>query len=264
MDLSELKDLENGRRHPWELARLQIIKKQLRSLRKKRREASLQVLDIGCGDAFVVASLAADFQEMQFSAVDINFTEEQLSELNIAHAGKNLAFYQNLTDIPSSDHAKTDLVMLLDVIEHIEDDLGFMSSLHQHDFITNETDFLIMVPAYPGLYSSHDDVLGHYRRYTNESLKAMLINGGFRTRHLSYFFASLLPLRYLQVREEKRTGTKKEHERSELVQWTKGPFLTNLVTSILTFDYTIGRLLHRVGVKMPGLSNLCICSFRES
>src|SRR4030095_9935198 len=86
-----------------------------------------------------------------------------------------------------------DLVLLLDVIEHVEDDAGFLDgSIVPH--LAPGGVLIVSVPAYQGLYSSHDDALAHHRRYSPGRLRAVLeprldvaARGGL--------FASLLPLR---------------------------------------------------------------------
>lgn len=262
MDLSELKDFQGGMRHPWENARVKIVRKQISSFVRKSNKRALKILDIGCGDAFVVSTLAHAFPEIEFFAVDINFTAEHLQDIRSTTGDKQISFFTSLDDITVDSYF--DFVLILDVIEHIEDDHEFMQSLHRHDFISEKTDFLITVPAFQSLYSSHDDVLGHFRRYTNASLSSMLQVSGFKSKHLSYFFFSLLPLRLLQVAEEKLTSRKKEEESSDLIHWNKGSLATNLVISVLSIDYSIGWFFCKIGIKIPGLSNLCICSMQPS
>lgn len=82
-------------------------------------------------------------------------------------------------------------VGLFDVVEHIEDDHGFMSSIH--NYLDNDGMVYITVPAYRLLWSKEDTDAGHYRRYTLKSMKRLLRESGFEVRYATYIF-SILPI----------------------------------------------------------------------
>jgi SAM-dependent methyltransferase len=84
-----------------------------------------------------------------------------------------------------------------DVVEHIEDDLGFLRSLARA--LTPGGRFYVTVPAFGGLWSHEDDDAGHYRRYTRSSLQYVLEQAGLQTEYVTYFFA-VLPLPILLLR----------------------------------------------------------------
>jgi hypothetical protein len=63
-----------------------------------------------------------------------------------------------------------DTILYIDVLEHIEDDLGEMRLALAH--LTARGKIVVLSPAQPGLYTEFDRALGHYRRYTRATLKA--------------------------------------------------------------------------------------------
>ena len=79
---------------------------------------------------------------------------------------------------------------MFDVVEHIEDDTTFISSIYK--FLKPGGYCFITVPAYQILWSNEDVDAGHYRRYTTESIKRLLTSGGFKINYISYFFSFLV------------------------------------------------------------------------
>ena len=74
MDLTEIVKFDNSTRHPWELARLEVVKDRLDHILKQRDvNKPMVILDVGCGDAFVVGQLSRFFPQHQFVGFDINF-----------------------------------------------------------------------------------------------------------------------------------------------------------------------------------------------
>ena len=84
-------------------------------------------------------------------------------------------------------------VGLFDVVEHIEDDLGFLKMIYE--YTEKEGLVYITVPAYNFLWSNEDKDAGHYRRYTTESISDCLKKAGFKIDYASYIFSTLpLPI----------------------------------------------------------------------
>lgn len=81
---------------------------------------------------------------------------------------------------------------MLDVLEHIDDDAGALAALH--DLLRPRGRLLITVPAYQWLWSGHDVVAHHRRRYTARQLRSRLAEAGFAVSYLSYFNTFLFPL----------------------------------------------------------------------
>ena len=80
--------------------------------------------------------------------------------------------------------------LCLDVIEHIKDDSGFLAQLYAQ--MPQNGIGLISVPAFMSLWSSEDEVDGHYRRYSLRQFKELVANSGFQILFSSYSFCFLL------------------------------------------------------------------------
>lgn len=154
---------------------------------------SWTVLDIGAGNGFFAAELRRNFpsQVGQTLLVDTAYsTEEQ-------------------TLYPEQDTLKTatlpqsvghTVVLLMDVLEHIEDDVQFLQDLKKRSAPEDSNHFFITVPAFNGLWSRHDVYLDHHRRYTKYSLRQKLEANGYRVNRMYYIYNGLLPLVYLKRR----------------------------------------------------------------
>lgn len=88
-------------------------------------------------------------------------------------------------------------VGLFDVIEHIENDYKFLKDIY--DKIPSGSKLFITVPAYQELWSDEDELAGHFRRYTSQSLGNLTKRVGFKTVYQSYIF-SFLPVPILLLR----------------------------------------------------------------
>jgi hypothetical protein len=86
---------------------------------------------------------------------------------------------------------------LFDVIEHIQDDHGFLTTINR--LIVPGGRVYITVPAYPALWSNEDKLAGHARRYTVPSLRDVLERAGYEVEFATYFFG-FLPLPVLLFR----------------------------------------------------------------
>jgi SAM-dependent methyltransferase len=93
---------------------------------------------------------------------------------------------------PFEGQARFDLVVALDVLEHIEQDVESLRSLGA--CLAPGGRLLLTVPAYPWLYSGHDLIHHHRRRYTRRGLERVVAEAGLRVHRSGYFNAALLPV----------------------------------------------------------------------
>ncbi len=96
-----------------------------------------------------------------------------------------------LPDGVALDDGAYDLIVLLDVLEHIPDDAGTPSALRPK--LAKRGRLLMTVPAMPWLWSAHDVAHHHQRRYTQAGLARVVEGAGFRIRHLTHFNSLLMP-----------------------------------------------------------------------
>ena len=261
MDLAEARErtaggVDPGLRHPWETARLEVVRRLIDA--HVALGPGAVVLDIGCGDTFVAEQLAAAYPEASFCAVDTAFTDELIASYRARLAARRVTPYASLDDMPAPDRPVA-LVLLMDVIEHIEDPCGFLRALVARPYIDRQTRFLITVPAFQALFCSHDTFLGHYRRYSSRLLREHAAASGLDVGEIGYFFFSLLPLRLAQVARERLVRSKSAAATTGLVTWSGGPASAGMLRQALVWDASLALWLNRIGVVVPGLSNYAIC-----
>ena len=259
MDLVEAKErgLDSAVRHPWETARIEVVRSLIRRL--VRLDPTAIVMDIGCGDTFVVEQLAAEYQQARFYAIDTGFTDELIGHYRARLNIPRILMFASLDEIAPPPEKPASLVLLMDVIEHIEDDRGFLAALRAKPYIGPETRFLITVPAFQMLFCSHDAFLGHYRRYSKRVLRSLLDDTGLSAIEVGYFFASLLPLRVLQVVKERVFGMKPERDSSGLATWRGGAARAAILRDALVLDARVSMWLNALGVRLAGLSTYAVC-----
>jgi SAM-dependent methyltransferase len=106
-----------------------------------------------------------------------------------------------------------DVVSMLDVLEHIEDDLAALKAAR--GLLAPDGVLICTVPALKWLWSDHDVALHHFRRYTRRELMSVLSRAGFRVQRVSYYTGILLPVlaaQRLVGRLRRRSGAKPEYD----------------------------------------------------
>jgi hypothetical protein len=260
MDIKELKvssEQHSEQNHPWEYARSKVVFHILKKHIPERPAGC--ALDVGCGDVFFLTRFADRFPGFELLACDTAFDEEVIRQLQAKNARYPIRFLDDIQRIPP--RSKATVVFLLDVLEHIEDDVAFLQDLMAQPAIDAQTVFAITVPAFNGLYCKHDQWLGHYRRYSQALLKQRVEAAGLLPLDGGYFFASLLIPRYIQkVIENLRKS--QDMGRQGIGGGMKKGFSFSLYEKFLLADFYFFRWLHRRGIRFPGLSTYIICKRR--
>lgn len=263
MDIKEYQVKTDSKKmnHPWEEARFRVVYdilyKQIISKFENKEKAAINIFDIGCGDGYFLEKLAQKLPNAQCFAIDTAFDDIIIQEFEEKYKSSNIKFYKSIESI-ELQNVEADIVLLLDVIEHIEDDVLFLQSLNNSPFITKESRIVITVPAFQSLFCSHDIWLGHYRRYTVKMLKKHLLEAGFRSKRDGYFFFSLLIPRWLQVKKEKNKKINID-EVTGIGDWQGSLIKSKLIVAILYLDYLFSRFLSFFRIKLIGLSCYSVC-----
>lgn len=144
---------------------------------------------IGCGSGvFNAMAVEAGFSVQAFepdpAAADLAAAAAPSQGCTITMAG--------LQDVPGE--AVADVIVMHDVLEHIEDEAGAVAHLRR--LSRNGAVLVISVPALPALFGYHDEQLGHFRRYTRRSLHRAL-EPTFAVKRMRYFGFSFIPLALL-------------------------------------------------------------------
>lgn len=178
----------------WCVARQRIVEDVID--RRIELPAGARVLDVGCGTGAVLEALSARFEAYgtDTSPLAIDLCLER---------GLTNAFCCTLETFPRQE-LRFDLVTLLDVVEHIDDDLGLLREAQR--YVKAGGWALVTVPAYQFLWGPHDVVNHHKRRYTRAGLRRVLHAAGFELRLLSYFNTLLFPAALVAWAGEKLVG----------------------------------------------------------
>jgi len=178
----------------WYKAKSNVLRYLVLSTCKSR---PMEILEIGPGKGNNLETLA------KFGKVDI--LEKDLTF--IQHIKKNRSeSLRNAYKEFSKILTKYDLIISLDVNEHIEDTKEFMNLVT--GLLNEGGKVVISVPAYQALWSDHDVRLKHFRRYTWKMLYEELEDYKILKRQGFNFL--LLPIRYLQIKFSKNIPTIKE------------------------------------------------------
>jgi SAM-dependent methyltransferase len=160
--------------------------------------ANARILDAGCGSGRFMVELA---RRGTVTGVELSDTSVQLARRRAI--GEVVA--GSVTEMPFADDS-FDLTVSLDVIEHLEDDVAALREFRRT--VAPGGALLITVPAYQWLWSGHDEVNHHHRRYTRRSLQRVAEQAGWKQVRTTYFNSLLLPVAILlRVLERFNTNT---------------------------------------------------------
>jgi hypothetical protein len=137
----------------------------------------------------------------------------------------------------------------MDVLEHLEDEKIILGDLNNE---SNHNYYFFAVPAFQSVFSSHDVLLGHYRRYTLKQLKSVLSQNQFNIIDKGYYFTSLLIFRNLDK-------WFKKDKKESIDNWNAGKFKTGLINTMLIIDFKISLVFKKAEITIPGLSCYCLC-----
>ncbi|MDE3069686.1 MAG: class I SAM-dependent methyltransferase [Acidobacteriota bacterium] len=181
-------------RHWWYRGRRNVIHAVIASL---DLPAHARILDAGCGSGRNMVELA------RYGEVSgIELSEVAVEAARARGVGEVAA--GTLDQLPFSDQS-FDLAVCLDVIEHLDDDRGALAELRR--VIAPGGALLVTVPAYQWLWSGHDVINQHRRRYRRRTLVEAATAAGWRCERSTYFNSLLLPVAVLaRLAERLRRG----------------------------------------------------------
>lgn len=172
-------------KHWWFVVKKNIILDIIR--RYCKIDNNCKILDIGCGSGLMLDSLEKIGQVCGIDMSDeaIKFSQE-ISQSEIKKG--------SLPDQIPYEKDSFNVIVALDVIEHIDKDIESLKTIYS--LLAHKGKAIITVPAYMFLWSYHDIVNEHKRRYTLSELKNKLLDAGFVINKISYFNTLLFPLVY--------------------------------------------------------------------
>jgi SAM-dependent methyltransferase len=165
------------------------------------------ILEVGCGTGTFTALMALAGHRV--TAVDINPSYVEKAKTRLAAQDRVTVLAGDATQMSWS--TRFDTVVLLDVLEHIEDDVGFLRRLAA--CLAPGGRLVVKVPAGEWLYSPLDSAIGHFRRYSKKSLRRVFEDAGLARGDERHFNAAGVPGWWLNGRVLKRITPPQEQIR---------------------------------------------------
>jgi SAM-dependent methyltransferase len=174
---------ELDQRHWWYRARRQVLAELIR--REAMQPSGARVLEIGCGTGHNLTMLA------EFGSVDAVELDEEARAIAEERLGKHV-MSAPLPELAGVADRQFDLIAALDVIEHIDDDQAAVAAIASK--LKAGGKFVMTVPAHQWMWSAHDVVNHHKRRYSKSALRRLIEASPLTLEKLGYFNSLLFPL----------------------------------------------------------------------
>ncbi len=169
--------------HWWYVARRRILADLI--AREIPLPSDASILEIGCGTGHNFPVLS------RFGTLDALEIDAPARAIASARLGRPVGDAR-LPDLPGVPDAHYDLIALLDVLEHIEDDHAALAGIKAK--LKPGGRILLTVPANEWMWSAHDTVHHHFRRYNPASLRKVARGAGLKVELLTHFNSLLFPL----------------------------------------------------------------------
>ena len=183
--------------HWWFLGRRDIIYKLIKAYRR-----DVDILEIGCSGGVLI-----EFLKRQ------GFT--RLHGIDIDEKAIEICMRRGIKEVGVADAQETgfkdkqfDVLIASDVLEHIKDEDKALCEWHR--ILKPGGELIIFVPAFKFLWSNHDEVNHHYRRYSKSGLIKTLEKNGFKTEKVSYWnFSLFFPISLVRLSQKILSGKRK-------------------------------------------------------
>jgi len=169
-------------RHWWYRARRRVLAALIQRL--ARPPANANILEIGCGTGHNLAMLG---EFGQVDALELDEKVRSVAEQRLGHQVMS-APLPDLAGVPERHY---DLIGAFDVIEHIDDDQAALRSVASR--LKPGGKLVMTVPAHQWMWSAHDVVNHHKRRYSKPGLKRLIEGSPLRLEAIGYFNSLLFP-----------------------------------------------------------------------
>ena len=230
---------ELDQRHWWYRARRDVLADLIR--RYAEPPADARILEIGCGTGHNLEMLK------MFGDVDGLELDEEARTIAEQRLGRSV-MSAPLPELAGVSDRAYDLIAALDVIEHIDDDSAALTAIAAK--LKPGGKFVMTVPAHQWMWSAHDIVNHHKRRYSKSSLKRLVEGSPLKLDKLGYFNSLLFPLAVAE-----RLSSKLRGKDDADVKLPPRPLNAALETVFRAERHLVGRL-----PLPPGLSLFAVAS----
>jgi len=230
---------ELDERHWWYKARREVLADLIR--REAQPAANAHVLEIGCGTGHNLPMLG------RFGTVDALELDDEARAIAEERLGRSVmsAPLPELAGVPDGHY---DLIAALDVIEHIDDDQAAVAAIAGK--LKPGGKFVMTVPAHQWMWSAHDVVNHHKRRYSKAALRRLVERSPLRLNKIGYLNSLLFPLAVAE-----RFASKVRGKDSADVKLPSPPLNAALERIFAAERHFVGRL-----PLPPGLSLFAVAS----
>jgi SAM-dependent methyltransferase len=226
-------------RHWWYRGRRTVLARALAGLGLPK---PARILDAGCGSGRNMVELAR-----LGTVTGVELSETSVCLARARDVGEVIE--GSVLEMPFEPDS-FDLAVSLDVIEHLDQDLDALRELRR--VVAPGGALLVTVPAYGWLWSGHDEINHHYRRYTRRTLQRVAQQAGWEQVRTTYFNSLLLPVAIV-LRALDRLSTKTTE--SSLDLWVPPEPLNWVLERPLALE---AALIGRGGRIPAGLSLLAV------
>ena len=186
---------EHDERHWWYRARRQVVAELIR--RKVPLPKVAKLLEIGCGTGHNLPMLG---EFGQVDALEVDPIARGMAEKRLGRT----VLSSPLPALEGVPDATYDMVAALDVVEHIPDDKAALEGISR--VLKPGGKLLMTVPAHQWMWSAHDVVNHHQRRYSKRDFKRLVNESPLKLESIGYLNSLLFPLAMAQRLASKLTG----------------------------------------------------------
>lgn len=204
--------------HFWVRRRFDVLRRLAGPVLRQAKHAA----EIGCGNGVVQRNLEDSYG---LSVAGFELIEAALQK---SVSRQSPLYCYNIHQRHAPFRAHFDVLLMFDVLEHIEDESAFLQSVKFH--LAPSGTLLINVPAHPFLFSAYDRAAGHCRRYSRDALARVVEQNGFRIRAITYWG---LPLAPLLLARKIVAGMRRSEQQAYSSGFDPGPRLVNRLLALL-------------------------------
>jgi len=215
------------RTHWWFIIRQKIIMQALKRSVPLNKNTPLKILNIGAAGG-ASSKWLATFGNVVSVEYDLFFLEYLINQ--------NIPVTQaSITSLPF-ENGDFDLVCAFDVIEHVEDHHKAVQEMLR--VCKPDGNICITVPAFNSLWGNHDEINGHYRRYTKKTFKEVILTQVPVKYIYSSYFNTILFIPLFLFRKINKLSSKKQNiNNSDFANFTTHKFLNKLLKVIFGTEF---------------------------
>jgi len=201
---------QHEKTHWWFTARKEILETVIRKLiKKKKYSLPLDILNVGPagGSTSIMLESFGKVKSLEFDDDLFDYCKN-VQKIDVDKG--------SITELPYHDES-FDIACAFDVLEHVEDDKKAIKELKR--VVKTGGMILITVPASQFLWSHHDDVNYHFRRYTKTSINQLAKSPGLSLFYSTYFnFFLFFPILAARVLEKlkSRNNNKSDFDKFQI------------------------------------------------